>query len=243
MKRLLGFSTGAVHNFMNTFSDETIELFRDLGCNALEINCHSYSRSICQLESLEFLKCMAKNKKYFQHLSVHLPSNIRYYPENGSDGHFTLYHTTLFHFRNKLDYILVHPDTVDDWDFFADCKFPVAIENMDNRKKSFRYLGGLLKFFKDHPDLKFVFDVNHFVSTEGSISFIEELIELMSDNIIGIRLSGFRKYHEPLFKTKQFELVESLGNLLPDIPIIIKSACQSAKAVKKELGYIKDILE
>jgi len=262
MDRILGLSTGALHKTnLHPVDIGVVETCLGLGCNAIEFNIHSFTMHAVFLNSFDFGDFLKINGKKFKHISVHLPCDIRYTPLKTplSDDHetqrkrfleafendsfFMFYLADDFFKKNKTAYFLVHPDLVEDWSDFYDSEFTTAIENMDFRKKSFQSEDSLLEFFTEHPDFKFVLDVNHLISNGRKFSDIKKFIRMFSDRLVGVHLSGFEKYHEPLFKTKQHQFVEELIDLPPNIPIIIESVFDSISDAEKELAYVKNILD
>lgn len=262
MSRIIGLSTGTLHKTgLHPVDTDVVETCLNLGCNAIELNIHSFLMHAGFLNSYPFEDFLKINGKKFKHISVHLPCDITYTalktpksedPQiqrkrfletfNDNNTYFLLYCAEEFSKKNNTAYFLVHPDLVESWDDFYDFKITIAIENMDNRKKRFQYENDLLDFFAQHPQFKFVLDVNHLISNNHSISSIKRFIKMFSDRLVGVHLSGFQEYHEPLFKTKQFHLIEELIDLPKNIPIIIESVFEDIWEAEHELAYVKNIL-
>ncbi len=68
--RKIGFSHGSTHKILEPSSEENINLFKDCGCNAIEVNCHSISR----IETLDDILHLVKN---FEYRSIHLPCDLK----------------------------------------------------------------------------------------------------------------------------------------------------------------------
>jgi len=252
--RLIGFSTGVLYETINSISPEIVLICQNLGCNVIEINCHSFPDHVKKLTEWSFVNSI--NNSEFYHISLHFPCNMRYsIRQEYFENTLTLFRQSFsFQFKvsKSLGYILFHPDLVDNWKIFdifnTTCNYnhiPFAIENMDHRKKSFKNLVALWYFFQKYHQFKFIFDVQHWIVTGNSIADIPKIINEFSNQLIGIHLSGvdINKYHAPLFKTNQHKLIETLRNLPLHIPIIIESVCENIKDMEKELKYVKNILK
>ncbi|KKP64799.1 MAG: hypothetical protein UR60_C0015G0024 [Candidatus Moranbacteria bacterium GW2011_GWF2_34_56] len=204
-KRLIGFSTGTFFEFSDPLAKESINFVKNLGCETIEVNWH---RIKSQPPSKNLSKII---DRYFQHVSLHLPVDM-----SDGGGIFKtidiLNRTYEIFIRCKsFGYAVIHPNMIAGWDKFYQMfnhnfSLPLAIENMDDRKKSFRDLHSLLEFFKKYPAIGLVFDVNHWITNGNSIASIANTIETFLSNgvkLVGIHLSG-TGFHEPLFKTNTF---------------------------------------
>ncbi len=240
-KRLIGFSTGTLFKFSDPVAKESIGFVKNLGCETVEINWH-------HKESRPPHKNLGKLiSKHFWHVSLHLPVDM-------SDGGGIFKTIQILNRAYKFfiqchsfKYAVIHPDLITDWNEFYqrfnhEFSLPLAIENIDNRKNTFQDLGSLLEFFKKYPAIGLVFDVNHWIVNGNSIASIAETIEKFISSgvkLAGIHLSG-AGFHEPLFKTTNAaEIVRSLRNLPPNMPIIIESIFKNANEPARELAFVK----
>ncbi len=243
MNRLIGFSTGVLfQSVKDTVSREMLEICQDIGCNAVEINCHLFPGDTERLKDMSFNWQIFND--VFDHASVHLPSSVSYEADNS----YVLFHiqhaVTQFLACSGMSYILVHPDCVPDFNIFDTWLPQVAIENMDHRKQSYTTAVELQDLLAEHRELKFVFDVQHWAVNNNSIEDIPYIIDELSDKLVGVHLSGegSDKYHVPVCRTKQRNLVESLQNLPAHIPIILEGVCEDVAEMKHELDYVTNIL-
>jgi hypothetical protein len=222
----LGFSTGSLHKVYENISKENFEVFRSLGCNAIEIYCLDDK----DLEKL-ILEIKPGDLGGFSYVSLHAPmiTNIETL-ELLQKAH------DIFHFN----LVVIHPDEIESWNIFSKFTFPFAIENMDWKKEIGKYLESMQDIFSK-IDAPMVFDVNHCYTNDPSLRLAHDMAEMFKDKIKEIHLSGFEKYHEPLFKTKQLEILQAIPD--KNVPIIIESECETIEDVKKELDYIKKFLE
>jgi len=234
MEKTIGFSTGAVYQFADSLSEKTIKLFDQMGCTAIEINWHK-NTDILNKELNIFLSDCS-----FEKITMHLPSNIKY-----SDN-FATFNLLLHAFYNFpcIYYFLFHPDLIEDWRILRKVKLQgvqLTIENMDNRKKSFRTLDSLNTAFLNHPNFGLVFDVNHWIVNGNSIESIQPTIQTLTQNnirICGIHLSG-TDFHQPLFKSNGGkDIIKSLSIVPNHIPIIIESILKNEEELKKEWDFI-----
>lgn len=102
----------------------------------------------------EILKNISLIKK-FQYRTFHLPKSgyVRWVKELNK------------HQANlKLNHLIIHPNTINNWQPLTESKIPVLIENMDNRKNSFNSPKDFTKLFKKYPNLNLCLDVNHLYS-------------------------------------------------------------------------------
>lgn len=222
---------------------EALIFAHKLGCNAIEINWHN-------INSWPPKNIGKMINGHFQCVSLHLPVDIH----DGSGIFKTmeiLNRASKFFIQcRSFEYMVIHPNLIANWDKFYpmfnhDFSIPLAIENMDDRKKSFKDLQSLVEFFKKYPKIKLVFDANHWLVNGNSISSISKTLdEIMSAKIqlAGIHLSGLG-FHEPLFKTLNGEeIVKSLQSLPPNIPIIIESIFENPDEPSFELAFVREHL-
>lgn len=241
MDRYIGFSTGACYKFLDSLSDDAVRLIKDIGCTAIEINWHD-SEVPLPLAIAESLK-----ENYFEKVSLHLPCNTNYGVNDKAHAIFTAALDLLS--RYPFDYALFHPDLVTDWRVFktgvSRFNTPISIENMDDRKKSFKDIESLYNFFSKNPHIRLVFDVNHWiVNGNGIISIPETLQRLEKREIIikGIHLSG-TGMHMPLHKDLNGQdILGSLSGLSKGIPIILESVCENADEMRKEFDFVHKFL-
>ena len=231
-----------------------IDICWSMYCSAIELNMHELPKHVNPLlglrdEDIAFRKHLIFAKG-IQTLSTHLPCNIRYPHGNDmcdeKDVMWLLQSLKIFNgITKKINYVVVHPDLVDDWGVFDKFVIPVAIENMDNRKMSFRTLQELREFFQKYPHFKLVFDVQHWVVNGYDVNRIPAILDEFQDRIVGVHLSGVGsdKYHIPVCRNNQRELVESLQDLPAHIPIVLEGVCADIDEMRQEMQYVKDILD
>lgn len=231
--RLIGFSTGCFYrrdNIINIYSAEVIRLIAGNSLSAIEIMCG-------HPEQVKLLPAMIPMLKGFKVKSVHLPVDICYI--NTSEIRLMLRAIADFYQAIGASLAIVHPDIVDDWSVFDACPMRLAVENMDDRKRSFRRPQEFVNFFQEHPDWQFVLDLNHCFANDTSLASVDEFMDLFDDRLAEIHLSGsgVNGYHKPLYITEQVELVKKIpaGNC----PIIIESPFNDyVLGPEQELSFI-----
>jgi len=227
---ILGFSSGCLFKTHDGMAGETFDVFKKIGCNAIEIMCHDVA-DIPKLAEISL-----EDLRGFEHISLHAPI---FKDISAEELEKMLRHIETAHKIIGFAYVVVHPDKITDWKIFSDFSIPFAIENMDNRKETCRNVADLKKVF-EQVDMKMVLDVNHCFSNDPTMKLAGEFVEAFRERIVGIHLSGFETFHDPLYKTQQREIMDAVFD--KNLPIIIESGCQSVDDVEKEYEYIKNNL-
>lgn len=229
----LGFSHGVLYRVMEVYSAEAIQIYRNLStAGIIEICCN-------KAEDLPKLKMLIPLIQDFQYCSLHLPCHNRY--ANDAKTRELLTKLAEFYFAVKAQLALVHPDLVDDWTVFNDFPLNWAVENMDNRKSLFKAPPDFTEFFSSHPSWKLVLDLNHIFSNDSSMQLQNHFISQLRPKIREIHLSGYAGYHEPLFQTKQLEILRDCQ--FENVPIIIESTFDQVADVALEYQYILENVE
>lgn len=231
---LLGFSTGFLHKIIQPVSREAIFLCQEIGCNIIELSC-SYEERIPLLENIK-----KSDLESFKKVSLHAPSSIFL----KKDRELKLILNTIQEAckRLEIDYIIVHPNIVRNWNIFNDYTFQVAIENMDRYGETGKTVKELANIF-NHKNYKLVLDLNHCFTNDKTMKLADEFIKSFKDKICEIHLSGYKdknNLHVPLHKTRQVNIIKVVPN--KRIPIIIESECKDFNEAKKEYFYIKNYL-
>lgn len=230
---LLGFSTGCLHKTHDRLSRETFDVFRKMGCDAIELSC-------IDIESAaKILGFSQEDFSGFQHVSIHAPSFDALDPEGVKKYKELLDIFDQAAGKIRIDAVVFHPDEIADWTMFDDRKFPVALENMDWRKERGKYAESMREIFAK-KDALMVLDLNHCYTNDPSMRLAQEMNEAFNIRISEIHLSGFEHFHEPLFRTGQTEILESIPKR--NLPIIIESVCDTVEDAEKEFEYVKSFL-
>lgn len=143
----------------------------------------------------------------------------------------------------KLDNVTIHPDEIWNWGLLRSYDLPFGIENMDWRKGSGKDIADLRKLLALDDRFKMVLDLNHCYSIDKSMDNAKLLYGEFKDRIAAVHISGFAKLHDPLYLTKQEEIITAVP--LDAIPVIIESfgdAYRNMDDARRELDYIKKCL-
>lgn len=227
---ILGFSTCSLYQTHDPLSAETFDVFRKIGANAIEIMVHSMD------DAPRLLNLEQKDLAGFRWVSVHAPSFDRFDTNSVIKFRQTLEILEQFCQKIKVNSIVFHPDQIGEWAIFENYTFPVLIENMDWRKEVGKYTDSMKEIF-EKADAPMVFDLNHCYTNDPTMHLAEEMVENFRDRIFEIHLSGFEKFHEPLFQTQQIEILNAIYN--KEMPIIIESVCNTVEDAKQEFEYVK----
>lgn len=230
---LLGFSTGCLHKTHDRLSPATFDVFRNMGANAIEL-------MVQDLDAAErLLALVPEDLLYFEYISIHCPSFDVFSAEDIAKFRSVLEVFEKVGKKIKIDAVVVHPDTIRNWEIFADYDLPIKLENMDWKKEVGKYVESMQVIFEKF-DAPMVLDLNHCYTNDPTMHLAKEMLETFGGRIEEIHLSGFEQFHEPLFKTKQLEILKAI----PDkrLPIIIESECDTLEDAQKEFEYVKNYL-
>ena len=226
----IGFSTQCLKN-CDRFAPETFDIFRKMGCNAIEI---FWRNGMEEFKKLAAIK--ADDLAGFEYISIHAPS---FYKFGETEIIEILKGLSEIHQRIKFKAVVIHPYETMNFDILRQFDLPFKLENMDWQKDFGKYADSLEDIFSKF-DAGMVLDLNHCFTNDPSMRLAQDMAETFGGRIEEIHLSGFEKLHEPLFKTKQTEILQAI----PDkrLPIIIESGCENIEEAKKEFEYVKNFL-
>lgn len=233
--RKIGFSHAVLYKVHDVYTKKNIQLFKDCGSNAIEVNFHHANES-ARLDDIYF------QVKDFEYISMHMPCDARY--KNNEKTKTLLKHAEKFYQKINAQLAVMHPDMVDDWSVFDGYKINWAIENMDDRKQNFQYADDLENFFHEHDDWSLVLDLGHCNANDKSMKLADDIIIKTKDKIKEVHLSGYKTFHDPLYRTKQTEIIKYCNRL--NVPIIIESTFEISdglEGIQKEYNYILENLK
>lgn len=222
----LGFSTGALYKTHRT--KDALKLMRSLGYDTVELGFVKLKKG--EEDWLDELT--EKDLEGFEYVSLHAPK-FNYGKNEGTDSFFKKIRR-IDNLR-KLDVVVFHPDSVEDFSVFQGAGFNVALENMDDRKGSYDKPEDFDEIFSQANGYKLVLDVNHICTNDASMELAKGFYDKFKDRIVEIHLSGYAGYHDPLFQTKQVDIIKAIQNL--KTPIIIESVLLP-EDLEKERKYI-----
>lgn len=229
----IGFSQGTFYQFCSRFSDQILNFLEQEKINVFEIHIKSF-----QITKLEQYALKNKDRlEKIKYLSLHAPTDIIY-----KDDRRTLKLLSLLDKINKIlnfNFIVFHPDVVKDKGLLKIFDLPVAIENMDQRKTTGKNVEQI-KDFIFGTGFQVLIDLNHCLVNDPTLQLAQNFWDEFKEKVCGFHISGYEFLHEPLFQTKQDELISFVKN--KDRPIIIESPIQSFAQAEKEYNYIKEII-
>ena len=229
---ILGFTTGKPGAIALS---EKLSIFRELGCNALELGLINADES----ERWEAIGSLApEDLKDFTYLSLHTPA-LKFVYNHDQSTKAVLTRIQALYERLHFQYAVIHPDRVKDWSVFKDFSFPLAIENMDHNKEAGRTAESLQEIFRQ-IDAKMVLDVNHCFTNDPSMQVAKELYSAFRERIVEIHVSGYETSHDPLFSTKQDGIIAAIPDY--ELPIIIESGTHHEQDIRSEYEYIRQRL-
>ena len=228
----IGFSCGVFHKLQNNnnelFSRDVMQRFVNADAVAIELMCHTkeHLAFLCQMEHEHIAQ--------FAHISVHAPA---YAYADDDRSHILLEQLAHVSKLYGLAYVVFHPDAVIDWDVVSRYDIPVAIENMDDRKASFRTVKDV-KELLDRYAFGLVIDLQHCYVNDPTMQLARELHKQCGDRLMGYHISGYdeKLLHVPLFGTRQDEIIRAAEQI--DLPLIIESAFVQYDEEKEEMRYI-----
>ena len=94
------------------------------------------------------------------------------------------------------------------------------------------------------PNWHFFLDVEHCNTNDKTMIFADYLTKELKHKIKEILLSGYENFHDPLYRTKQIEIIQRCKEI--NAPIIIECTCEKSdgvEAVSKEFNYILENLK
>lgn len=228
--RPLGFSTGCLYKFMDSYSPEALDLLASQGLEAIEVMC-------TPIDKLNRLPDIIPLVKKFAVKSLHLPLKTKFRSDTVSRE--ILLQLEEFYVEIGASLVVVHPEAVEDWKVFDFLAMNFAIENLDNRKPRWFNFEQFELFFDQHPDWQMVLDLNHCATYGDLEERADRYAGRFGDRIAEIHLSGCADNlgHCPLYEKDQKEIVACLAGT--SCPIIIESPFDDASGFEKEIAYIK----
>ncbi len=232
-KPLLGFSTGCLYKSGLNLS-QSLDFLRSIGCRAVELG----FVKLKDFFSREFADLKAYDLRGFDYVSLHAPV-----AEYSYDAQTFRIFTTIDKVDQlrRFNLVVFHPDTVKNFGIFdrRHIDFNFAFENMDKRKSKFKSVYDMLGL-KILDNFKMVLDVNHAYTNDPTLALTSDFYEKLGDRIVEVHLSGYAGRHEPLFQTKQREIIKSIQNT--KVPIIVEGIMQPDEIIQ-ERDYILKVLE
>jgi sugar phosphate isomerase/epimerase len=205
----VGFSTGALS--LRNFT-EALRLMEGTSMTAVEL-------SALRLPELPILAGVAPtlHLEQFGYVSFHAPSRFSADEEDSV--------ISLLDRIPKEWPIIIHPDTIHDFDKWVGLGSRLAIENMDRRKSTGRSAQELSHWFKTLPDARLCFDLAHAHQCDRTMTEAFRILLKFRDRICQLHISELDStgHHFPL-SYGSMRAFSEIASLIPgEVPAIIES--------------------
>lgn len=172
----------------------------------------------------------------FTYVSVHAPSSI----QSGTEEEFTNQLARL----KKTDWpIVVHPDTIQNFDLWSQFGKQLCIENNDLRKPTGRTVSELDQMFSALPEATFCCDLGHARQVDPTMTEATRLLNVFGGRLQQLHLSevNTKGRHEriSLASVKAFA---KIYHLIPDhVPVVLETPI-SPNDIQSELDQARAAL-
>lgn len=122
-----------------------------------------------------------------------------------------------------IEGIVLHPDTIDDFEILEQSGLPFLIENMD-RRKSYGTHPEHFRILKEKYTFGFVLDIQHAYEHDPSMQLAKELIEIMGDRLQHMHISGHTtsEIHVPTHYAENKEAITEILKIGITVPKILE---------------------
>lgn len=222
----LGFSTGAI-----ALSDfrRALDILQTTDTDAIELSAIRFRELRPLLEAIPSL-----NLEKFRYVSIHAPSNFSQNEERDVVDQITS--TCCRTLR-----VIIHPDSIHDFDLWRGLGERVCIENMDSRKRVGRTVKELATFFELLPLARFCFDVAHARQFDTSMVEAYRMLAQFADRLVQVHLSeiNMASKHVPMSEAA-IAAYQMVSSLIPrNAAMIIESRLDddaSPERIEREIG-------
>lgn len=137
--------------------------------------------------------------------------------------------------------VVVHPDSIHDFDLWSDRGVTVCIENMDSRKRTGRTAAELARVFERLPEARFCLDVAH--ARQFDTSMVESflMLERFADRLVQVHLSeiNMASKHVPMSEAA-IAAYQMISSLIPkNVAMILESRLDddpSPERIEREIA-------
>jgi len=227
--KYFGFSTGAIA--LSDFQ-RALGILRLTGTNAVELSALRVDELRPLLEALPQL-----DLKPYSYISIHVPSVFSANEERDIVGQISA-----VAFRPLR--VIVHPDSIHDFDLWRALGQSVCIENMDSRKKTGRSVVELDRFFHELPEARFCLDVAHARQFDTSMVEAYLMLARFATRLVQLHLSEINtaSRHMPMSEAS-IAAFQMLSSLIPqDAALILESRLDddaSPERIEREIGKVR----
>jgi len=232
----VGFTTGSLYKTAIPFN-ERIKLYYSLGADAIELS-FATPKHLFDISISEELK---HDVNKYSYVSIHAPWKEIRYGDNDATKRI-LQKLRQWCGVIPIGGIVLHPDTIGNFEMLDNSELPFVIENMDRRKA-----------YGTHPDqfrdlvlkynIGFVMDVQHAFEHDSSMQLAREFLGVMGDRLQHMHVSGYSKseIHCPTHYAVNREAITEILEMNIDVPKILEGIISADvyKTIRDELTYIQ----
>ena len=216
----IGFSTGAL--MRGNFQD-ALELMRGTSMTAVELSALRLQELPVLIEALPKL-----DLGQYSYIAFHAPSRFAAEEESGV--------VELLRRVPRKWPIIVHPDTIHDFEMWVGFGNRIAIENMDRRKNDGRTVEELGSWFERLPDARLCLDLAHAHQFDRTMTEAFRILLSFKSRICQLHVSELDsagRHHFPL-SFGSIQAFSEIASLIPeDSPAIIESRNPFEEADKR----------
>ncbi len=227
---LIGCTTGVF--YPHTSLAQSLRELTAAGIRVIELG-----QNYASPETDDWLEITKEDLAGVEHLSLHAPAMPF---DDSEETHIVFRKVEHLMTLAPLSHVVVHPDVVTDYAHLREAPFPIAIENMDVQRQTHQGVEELREVFNELPHAQMVLDVNHVFTVDPTMQRAHELYEAFGERIAEIHVSGYDTLHDPLFKTKQDQIIRAIED--SSVPLIIESQMEHVGDVLEEVEYIRSVI-
>jgi len=233
----IGFTTGCLYRSKVTF-DDRIKLYHSLGANAIELSLATPG----ELFEYNLTEETIKDINKYTSVSIHAPwKEVRY--NSGSETKKIIDKLRVLYEKLPIDGLVLHPDTIDNFEILDQSGLPFLLENMD-RRKSYGTHPEQFRELKSKYNFGFVLDVEHAYEHDPTMQLAREFIDAMGDKLKHMHVSGFNEseIHVPTYCAVNKDEISKMLNVGLNVPIILEGILLEdiENSIKKELEFVRN---
>ncbi len=233
MQTRIGASTGWLYDADIFDLSAQEEILKQGGLNTIEIY------SAWKIKTMSAL--LNQTFTYFDNNSLHLPNF-----DAGRSFENNVSFAKKIIDKHDIKIAVLHPVDVPEnyYEELISENLTLAIENMDQRQTQGKVIAELEALLDKFDDLRFVLDLQHAYESDSSMGYAEYLYEMTKDKLSHIHISGEsgEKNHVLVHQADNKDAILGLAGKIcseKNVPIIIEGQYEDAKALKKELEFLK----
>ncbi len=226
--RRIGFSTGALA--LGDFR-RALNMLKGKPIDAVELSAlrvHELPELVRSFDGLDLSQ--------YTYVSVHAPSRFTETEEREVVNQLTA-------FLKKRWPIVLHPDTIHNFEIWQDFGELLCIENMDKRKHIGRYQKELEYIFERLPFARFCFDMAHARQVDSSMTEAYALLRNFGDRLLQLHVSEVNtsSKHDYISQGASRAFKEIAHLIPPSVPAILETPVLEEE-IEEELARARESL-